>query len=90
MLRILPIATVLAAAIAAFVLAGAGPAAARGAPWCAVVSIGMGDLATDCSYWTLEQGVPYVIAGNRGFCEQNPNYTGPAERRRARQPRRAR
>ena len=50
----------------------------------------MGDLATDCSYWTLEQCVPYVITGNRGFCEQNPNYTGPAERRRARQPRRAR
>ena len=90
MLRILPIATVLSAAIAAFVFAGAGSAAARGAPWCAVVSIGMGDLATDCSYWTLEQCVPYVIAGNRGFCEQNPNYTGPAERRRARQPRRAR
>jgi len=60
-------------------------------PWCAVISMGPGSVYWDCQYRTLEQCVPTVLAGNRGFCNQNPYYTGatePAVRRRHRAPRR--
>ena len=62
------------------------PAEAREAPWCAMQDIGWGTVIEDCSYWTLEQCVPQVIAGNRGFCNQNPRYQGPwpPEQKRAR------
>lgn len=61
-------------------------AEAREAPWCAMEVIGFGTVIEDCSYWTLEQCVPYVIAGNRGFCNQNPRWQGPwpPEQQRAR------
>ena len=39
--------------------------------------MGWGDVIEDCSYWSLEACVPNVIAGNRGFCNPNPRYTGP-------------
>ena len=45
-------------------------------PWCAVENIG-GDVRYDCSMRTLEQCVPLIIAGNRGFCSPNPYYRGP-------------
>jgi len=68
--------------------AGAALAAATGlhspaasafgdAPWCAVIEIGAGEIYWDCQYRTVEQCVPNVIAGNRGFCNVNPYGPGP-------------
>jgi hypothetical protein len=42
------------------------------APWCAVIELGQGDVYWDCEYRTIEECVPNVIAGNRGFCNLNP------------------
>jgi hypothetical protein len=47
------------------------------APWCAVIGIGNGEVYWDCQYRTIEECVPNVIAGNRGFCNVNP-YSAPA------------
>ncbi len=53
------------------------PAPAAGyAPWCAVLSMGHGDAFWDCQYATLEACRPHVLAGNRGFCNQNPWFEG--------------
>ena len=81
-------AILLAAAVLALASAGSGPAAAdyRGqAPWCAVFSLGYGSVVWDCRYASIEACRPNVISGNRGFCNHNPGYEGPAEpvRRRA-------
>ncbi len=46
------------------------------APWCAVISIGTGSVYWDCHYATLEECVPNVLAGNRGFCNHNPRFPG--------------
>ena len=43
-------------------------------PWCAVVSIGTGNVIWDCQYRSIEECRPNVIAGNRGFCNLNPWY----------------
>ncbi len=59
------------------------PAQANAAPWCAVVNAGMGDMQWDCQYQTIEQCYPHVIAGNRGFCNQNPAYQGEPPRQHA-------
>lgn len=69
-----------AAAVAAALTMFDAPAAyASGdAPWCAVINLGMGDVYWDCSYRTVEECVPNVIAGNRGFCNLNPRGPGPA------------
>jgi len=45
------------------------------APWCAVVSLGAGEVVWDCQYRTVEACVPNVIAGNRGFCNPNPAWS---------------
>ena len=42
------------------------------APWCAVMSLGTGGVYWDCEYRTIEECVPNVLAGNRGFCNLNP------------------
>jgi hypothetical protein len=42
------------------------------APWCAVVNMGKG-VTWNCYYKTVEECVPNVIAGNRGFCNLNPD-----------------
>jgi hypothetical protein len=42
------------------------------APWCAVVSAGTGNMVSYCYYRTVEECVPNVLAGNRGFCNVNP------------------
>ena len=76
--------------LAAAVLAGAAalaprPAQAAEAPWCAVVGLGPGDVYWDCQYQTFDACVPNIIGGNRGFCNENPRYTGqpkPAQRAR--------
>jgi hypothetical protein len=69
------------------VLAGAAlfdsPAASArtgNARWCAMVSVGPGDVVETCDYPTIEACRPFVIAGNRGFCNENPGYVEPAVR----------
>jgi hypothetical protein len=46
------------------------------APWCAVTNL-KGDVYWDCQYRTVEECVPNVIAGSRGFCNLNP-WPGPS------------
>jgi hypothetical protein len=45
-------------------------------PWCAVVSIGAGEMEWNCHYRSVEECRPNVIAGNRGFCNMNPAWPG--------------
>jgi hypothetical protein len=73
MKRIIPAAALAIAAIAF----APGPVQAE-APWCAVVSFGHGDAHWDCQYSTFEACYPNVLAGNRGFCNENPAYVGKA------------
>jgi hypothetical protein len=47
------------------------------APWCAVTERGDGDVHWDCEYHSVEECVPNVLAGNRGFCNLNPR-SGPS------------
>jgi hypothetical protein len=74
--RKLSIATATAAAVSVFHVPVSF--AFGDAPWCAVVSLGKGDVYWDCQYRTVEECVPNVIAGNRGFCNLNPYGPGPA------------
>ena len=64
-----------AAVIAAFAF-NAPAARAHEAPWCGVVEVGRNNTYWDCRYNSLETCVSNVIAGLRGFCNENPNYTG--------------
>jgi hypothetical protein len=48
------------------------------APWCAVQNLGTGDVVWDCEFRSVEECVPQVIAGNRGFCNINPGFVPPA------------
>jgi Protein of unknown function (DUF3551) len=66
-----------AAAVLAALAFNARQAAAYEAPWCAVFSAGLGDTIWDCSYQSLKQCIPFVIAGTRGMCNENPHYTRP-------------
>ncbi len=54
------------------------PAAAYEAegPWCSTVTVGHGGIAKDCHFRTFEECAPTVLAGNRGFCGQNPGWAG--------------
>jgi hypothetical protein len=74
---------ILAAATVIAAISGlSGPASAdyRGnAPWCAVYSLGFGSVVWDCRYASVEACAPNVVSGNRGFCNHNPGYEGPAE-----------
>ena len=64
---------VAAAALTAAMVFDAPVGHAHGdAPWCAVVEIGGGDVEWDCQYRTVEECVPNVIGGARGFCNVNP------------------
>jgi len=81
-----------AAAVLAAAAAFTPAPAAAAAPWCAVISLGTGDVHWDCQYASFEACYPNVLAGNRGFCNHNPAYVGPvvtkrkvARRHRARQ-----
>jgi hypothetical protein len=49
-------------------------------PWCAVVSIGAGNIMWDCHYRSVEECAPDVVAGNRGTCNPNPRYEPPIAR----------
>ena len=66
----------IAAAFMAAMLLDVRPAPAQDGPWCAVVSTGWDDAQWDCHYASIEECRPNVIAGNRGFCTQNPNFPG--------------
>jgi hypothetical protein len=46
------------------------------APWCAMMMIGTGSVVERCDYWNLETCTAEVISGNRGFCNQNPSWSG--------------
>jgi hypothetical protein len=46
------------------------------APWCAVKSLGKGDVYWDCQYRTFAACYPNALA-DRGFCNVNP-WPGPA------------
>jgi hypothetical protein len=74
----------LAAAIAALALgASLSDAQAYGTRrWCAVTNTGGGNVVWDCTYDTIEQCAPNVIAGNRGFCNTNPAWGEPRHPRR--------
>jgi hypothetical protein len=65
------------AAITAAILIDVRPSGAYEGPWCAGTNRGSGAFVYNCSMRTLEQCVSEVIAGNRGFCNPNPNYRGP-------------
>ena len=67
------------AALAAATSFGTSPSQAFGdAPWCAVINIGAGTVHWDCQYRTVEECVPNVLPGNRGFCNLNP-WPGPSQ-----------
>jgi hypothetical protein len=69
---------IVAASLATGLVVGAPAGHASGdAPWCALINLGMGDVYWDCRYRTVEECVPNVIAGNRGFCNLNPWGPGP-------------
>jgi uncharacterized protein DUF3551 len=67
------------AGIAALAAAALSPLVAKGyeAPWCAVTSGGDGDMHWDCQYRSIEDCRPNVLAGNRGWCNQNPYFVAP-------------
>jgi hypothetical protein len=77
MLRHLVLAATLVIAVA--VSFDQASARAYNAPWCAVIPMGPGNAYWDCQYFTLQDCVPQVIAGNRGFCNANPAFSGVAE-----------
>ena len=58
--------------------------AARAAepPWCAFIAVAQGAVYEDCQYYTFEACRAVVLAGNRGFCNHNPRYTGPVPAKR--------
>jgi hypothetical protein len=46
-------------------------------PWCAVIGTDSEGVYWDCQYRTFEDCAPHVVAGDRGFCDENP-WPGPA------------
>ena len=50
-----------------------GRAATYGdAPWCAVVNGGADNITWMCEYASVDDCLPLVLGGNRGFCQPNP------------------
>lgn len=68
------------------------PAAADyyGAPWCAVLAMGDGDMQWDCEYQSIEACRPNVLAGNRGWCNPNPYMAASFQPKENRRPRKHR
>ena len=58
--------------------------------WCARENVGGGTVQEDCSFDSFELCRRLVIQGNRGFCTQNPAFTGYHERPIRKKKRRAR
>jgi hypothetical protein len=84
-----PRAVLAGAAVAAIYLATASPGRAAEGPWCAVLNFG-NDVTEDCQYRSLEECVPAVTAGFRGFCNLNPRWQGAVEPSQMRRKRAAR
>jgi Protein of unknown function (DUF3551) len=51
-----------------------GQAQSGNGPWCAVVNTGFNNVSEICDFRTLEECRPFVLAGNRGFCNENPRW----------------
>ena len=64
-------AAVVALALAAVVF-GLQPAKAYEPPWCAVISMGDGDVHWDCQYRSIEECRPNVLGGNCCWCNPTP------------------
>ena len=81
-----------AAALLAVLAWGTGPGQAYEGRWCAVMDIGAETVVRECRFDRVEDCVPNVIAGNRGFCMHNPRWRGDyqpaAKERKARHKRR--
>lgn len=73
-----PSVIIMGAAVAAICLTISGSGRAAEGPWCAVLNFGS-DVTEDCQYRSLEECVPAVTGGFRGFCNQNPRWQGMAE-----------
>ena len=79
--------TIFVAAALASSAFGLQPAAADyyGAPWCAVMVMGDGDMQWSCEYRSVEECRPNVLGGNRGWCNPNPyfvaSHSSPEQRR---------
>jgi len=52
----------------------AAKAATGNARWCAAVNTGFDNVEEICDFQTFEECRPFVLAGNRGFCNENPRY----------------
>ena len=52
------------------------PVMAADGPWCAFISVTDDSTYEDCQYRTFEACRSTVLAGNRGFCNHNPRWTG--------------
>jgi hypothetical protein len=72
-----PALTIAAGLAVVCVSASAGHAQTYGdAQWCAVISVTSGNIQWDCYYHSAAECAPNVIAGQRGFCNVNPYWTG--------------
>jgi hypothetical protein len=65
---------------------GLQPAGASGAPWCAVILGGDGDVHWDCHYRSIEECLPNALAGNRGWCNPSPYFVPAARHQNPRRP----
>ena len=81
-----------AALLLAALACDARPGWAHEGRWCAVMDIGAETVQRDCRFDRIEDCVPNVLAGNRGFCMHNPRWRGDyqpaAKERKARHKRR--
>jgi uncharacterized protein DUF3551 len=70
---------IVAAACSVAVLFGTAPSQAYSgnAPWCAVVAIDSGATVEQCMFADFESCRQEVVAGNRGFCTDNPRFAAP-------------
>jgi hypothetical protein len=67
----------IAVVVALLASASAGHTQTYGdAQWCAVISVTSGNIQWDCYYHSAAECAPNVIAGQRGFCNVNPYWTG--------------
>jgi hypothetical protein len=62
-------------AVAVAAIYTVSPDAGRAAegPWCAILNFGS-DVTEDCQYRSLQECLPAVTAGFRGFCNHNPRW----------------
>ena len=73
---VLAFAAVSAVAAALFANISVPRAQDGNSPWCAMVNTGFDNVSEMCIFQTFEECRPFVLAGNRGFCEENRRYTG--------------